>query len=109
MEDAGDGLLSADDELERSLRSEPEQDTAVATLDIEESGTGWADAETGGGNKRLWMVLGLLTLIAVVVGGWLIFGGKGPRITANFPKRCGRPIPDPRCRNQPRVYSPRRS
>ena len=78
MEDAGDGLLSADDELERSLRSEPEQDTAVATLDIEESGTGWADAETGGGNKRLWMLLGLLTLIAVVVGGWLIFGGKGP-------------------------------
>jgi len=78
MEDAGDGLLSADDELERSLRSEPEQDTAVATLDIEESGTGWADAETGGGNKRLWMLVGLLTLIAVVVGGWLIFGGKGP-------------------------------
>jgi TonB family protein len=78
MEDGGSGLLSADDELERSLRSKPEQDTAVATLDIEDSGTGWADAATGGGNKRLWMLLGLLTLIAVVVGGWLIFGGKGP-------------------------------
>jgi TonB family protein len=78
MGDGEDGLLSADDELEHSLTSIPEPDAAVATLDIEDSGTGWADAETGGGNKRLWMVLGLLALVAVVVGVWLFLGGKGP-------------------------------
>jgi len=69
-------LLTADEELEHSLRSKPEADEAVATL--EDSGAVWADDTTGGGNKRLWMLLGLLALVAVVVGGWLIFGDKGP-------------------------------
>jgi TonB family protein len=78
MGDEGDGLLTADEELEHSLSSKPEPDAAVATFDIEDSGADRADAASGGGNKRLWMLLGLLALVAVVVGGWLIFGDKGP-------------------------------
>jgi TonB family protein len=67
-----------DEELERALGSSGEPDTAVATLEIEDSGTGWPGKATGGGNKRLWMLLGALALVAVVIGGWLILGGKGP-------------------------------
>ena len=78
MGDQGDGLLSADDELEHSLSFTSESDAAVATLDLEDSGTGRASTATGGENKGLWMLLGLLALVAVVVGGWLIFGGKSP-------------------------------
>ena len=78
MGDGGDGLLTSDEELEHSLSSKPEPDEAVATLGIEDSGADWADDATGGGNKRLWMLLGLLALAAVAVGGWLIFGDKGP-------------------------------
>jgi len=78
MGDEGDELFTADEELEHSLSSKPEPDAAVATFDIEDSGADRADAASGGGNKRLWMLLGLLALVAVVVGGWLIFGDKGP-------------------------------
>ncbi len=77
-DDGGDGLFVVDEELERALGSSGEPDTAVATLEIEDSGTGWPGKAAGGGNKRLWMLLGALALVAVVIGGWLILGGKGP-------------------------------
>jgi len=78
MEDGGEGLFVADGELERALGAGSERDTAVAVLDTEDSGAEWSDAAPEVGRKRLWMLLGVLALAVVVVGGWLIFGGKGP-------------------------------
>ena len=79
MEDGRDPLFVVDDELERALGSSSEPDTAVAVLDIEDSGTGRSGTADGVGNKRLGILLGVLMLAAVVVvGGWLIYRGKGP-------------------------------
>jgi TonB family protein len=77
MEDGRDPLYVVDDELERALGSAPEM--SVAVLDIEDGGRGLSGAADGVGNKRLWILLGVLMLAAVVaVGGWLIYRGKGP-------------------------------
>ena len=79
MEDGQDPLSVVDDELERALGSGSEPDSAAAVLDIEDSGSGWSDAADGVENKRLWILFGVLMLAAVVVvGGWLIYRGKGP-------------------------------
>ena len=79
MEDGQDPLFVVDDELERVLGSGSELEPAAAALDIEDSGTGWSEAADGVENKRLWILLGGLMLAAVVVvGGWLIYRGKGP-------------------------------
>ncbi len=82
--DEGEGLFPTDDEFQRALASVPEPDTAVSALEIEDSDTGLSSAATGRGNKRLWMLLGLLALVVVVVGGWLIFGGKGPEAPPTY-------------------------
>jgi len=78
-EDERDPLLVVDEQLERALSSDSEPETAVAVLDIEDSGTGWSGDADGVGNKRLWILLGVLMVVGVVVvGGWLIYRGKGP-------------------------------
>jgi TonB family protein len=82
--DEGEELFPTDDEFQRALASVPEPDTAVSALEIEDSDTGLSSAATGRGNKRLWMLLGLLALVVVVVGGWLIFGGKGPEAPPTY-------------------------
>ncbi len=82
--DEGEGLFPTDDDFQRALASVPEPDTAVSALEIEDSDTGLSSAATGRGNKRLWMLLGLLALVVVVVGGWLIFGGKGPEAPPTY-------------------------
>jgi len=84
-EEGGNGLFVVDEELERALGSSGEPDSAVAPLKIEDSGTGWPGDARGGGNKRLWMLLGALALVAVVVGVWLIFGRKGPEAPPTSP------------------------
>jgi protein TonB len=76
MEDPEE-LPAPDDDLERVL-STPRPSVESARLGVDDSGLLFKSAASGGGKQRLWMLLGALALIVVGVGGWFIFGRKGP-------------------------------
>jgi len=79
-EDAGEEApppLPPDDDLVRALSEEAEPGAAATTFDIADSGAAQAPAAADAGNRRLWLLLGLVVLIAVAVAGWLVFGRGG--------------------------------
>jgi TonB family protein len=71
--DDADVLLSADENLEKVLATPP----SVERAKLEDSGFRLRSPAAGGETKRLWMLLGVLALVLVGAGGWLIFGRQG--------------------------------
>jgi TonB family protein len=71
--DEADVLLSADEDLEKVLATPP----SVESAKLQDSGFRLRSPAAGGEKKRLWMLLGVLALVLVGAGGWLIFGRQG--------------------------------
>ena len=67
-----DVLLKADEDLEKVL-SAPSSAERVR-LAAKDSGFRFKKASLSGDKKRLWILLGVLALVLVGAGGWLIFG-----------------------------------
>jgi TonB family protein len=70
-----DVVLAADQELEEVLSTPTPVETARLT--VEDSGFPRGRARAGGDKKRLWVLLGVLAVVAIGAGGWFIFGRNG--------------------------------
>jgi TonB family protein len=65
-------LLTADDDLEKVLAAPASAETA--RLGVEKSGFRLRSASANGEKTRLWILLGVLAVVVIGAGGWLIFG-----------------------------------
>ncbi len=72
-----ESLSAPDDDLQIGLSTPAKGVPPVFDLDGHGSGVSSSRVRKGGGNQRLWMLLGLLALVVVAAGGWWVFFGGG--------------------------------
>jgi TonB family protein len=72
-----DSPFGPDDDLQFGQSSADKPTPPVFDLDGHSSGISSSRVRKGGGNQRMWMLLGLLALVAIVGGGWWIFFSDG--------------------------------
>jgi protein TonB len=68
-------LLTTDDDLEKVLTVPSSAESA--RIGVDDSGFRLKSAAAGGEKKRLWILLGVLAVVLVGAGAWLIFGRQG--------------------------------